>query len=400
MLASFPCESSKSVSLLNMAGNQPVQTAQPDLSQIAAGALSSASSSSTPINLAERQVEKKDPYLYEFPSHYTITLANNQTVDLSGVKVPLSNIFRGGINWGGGSCKMMAQAMQAFGNPPRVFNLPLCICAALNPNFSIIELYSTEETVEPLKNVRNLLSDKIQEGVTHFYIPVDMNNHASLVALIVSGNTAAFRFYDSYKHQNLDSRYFNNTIFLDFLKSLVPSSLTIDERWVVLHPLDQGGENSHGCGYYTVYTALLLTQSEELRNRPTFDAPLYDETHDLRIRAELVVRTLIAYGIDYVDPCTDELGKRDGIFSRLGLADLEILISQLKPRMPIIYSRPRLEATITSMLSGLNKPQQQNGTSAPANSLVAGPEFIYLTNCQDVQDYLRRLRTASASLTS
>ena len=90
-----------------------------------------------------------------------------------------------------------------------------------------------------------------------------------------------------------------------------------------------------GCGYYNVYTALMLTQDRNLRNLTSYNAPaLLDEIADQRIRAELAVRSLIFHGIDNVDCSFVALATYNpqGIFSKLEFGTKK-LIEQLKPRL-------------------------------------------------------------------
>ncbi|PJD93052.1 MAG: hypothetical protein CK425_13110 [Parachlamydia sp.] len=125
-------------------------------------------------------------------------------------------------------------------------------------------------------------------------------------------------------------RYQDNKKLIELISTLLsPPVCFVKGDLPVLHLLDQGGEESAGCGYYALYTVLLLKDHVDLRNLTSFnDAPMFDETHDKKIRAELVIRTLLAFGTENV---VHERwsNPRDGIFNRIGSIELGKLIKTL-----------------------------------------------------------------------
>lgn len=54
-------------------------------------------------------------------------LQSGKVVDLSHVSVDLSDIFRGGIGYGGGASRLMAQMMKDIGQEEEVYSLPYCL---------------------------------------------------------------------------------------------------------------------------------------------------------------------------------------------------------------------------------------------------------------------------------
>ncbi len=133
-----------------------------------------------------------------------------------------------------------------------------------------------------------------------------------------------------------DERY--GTKFIEFIQSLLPEFIKLNESHEVLHILDQGDAESAGCGYYTVYTALLLKDDEYMRNLDTksFNGSLlFDQSHDKKIRAELVVRTMLAHGLENIETDFWVLNsqKREHIYDRIEQAveplKREVLLSRL-----------------------------------------------------------------------
>jgi hypothetical protein len=165
-----------------------------------------------------------------------------------------------------------------------------------------------------------------------------LDGHASLATFVISGNTVSLRFYDSLSPDiiSYDERYRNNKKLLDFLKSMVLEPLQLaQELPEVLHLLDQGDEDSWGCGYYTLYTAMLLRDKEHIRQLTSPVDPVFNKTHDKKIRAELAIITLLDRGLGNVDASSWAMNKepRDGVFSRLGV-QLEKLTQDISVKIP------------------------------------------------------------------
>lgn len=289
-----------------------------------------------------RTTEKsaENPHFFQFPEDSSIVLSNGRAVDISLIQMNLYDIFVGGINYGGGGSKMMARAMEAIGNCQPVYNLPVSYEGAIYPDFCRMEMVSTEDSVVPAETVRDMIDSNLKEGYTHFNIPITLNGHASLVSMIIVGGKATFRFYDSLAPEviSYEDRY--SPALIAHLKTLLPEGVELEakEKADVLHILDQGGKSSAGCGYYSVYTALLLKEHEEIRALTSFEgAPLLRDIHDKGIRAELAVRTLLSYGLEKVDLSFRALcqQRRDGIFSRIK-DGLPHLIKQLESRITVL----------------------------------------------------------------
>lgn len=273
-----------------------------------------------------------DNYFFRFPEQTVLTLNNGKTVDVSNIEINLPQIFCGGIGYGGVASKLMTRAMQAIGHGNGVYNLPNSIEGAIYSDYNQIQMISTENKVIPTSPVTEVISKAIEEGFTHINLPLDLNGHASLVTFVISSEGVSLRFYDSLSPNimSYSKRYYENTVLIEFLESFLPETLCLKKGEIeVLHLLDQGGEASSGCGYYTLYTALLLKDNPDFKNYSSNDSLQLDETHDNRIRAELVVRTLLDYGMDNVvfDKWHDI---REGIFNRIGNKELHKLINKLK----------------------------------------------------------------------
>lgn len=279
------------------------------------------------------RVNSKNTILFRFPEKAVLTLNTGKTVDISGIEIDLFQIFKGGIGYGSGASKLSAQAMQAIGHGESVYNLPYCLEGVIRKDFIKIQMISAKDQVIPASSIREIIHEALEKGLTHINLPIDLNGHASLAAIVLSNEgSASLRFYDSLSPSIMSyrERYHDNKALIEFISTLLPSTVCFEKENIsVLHLLDQGGEESAGCGYYALYTALLLKDHVDLRNLTSFnDAPMFDETHDKKIRAELVIRTLLAFGTENVvherwsDP-------RDGIFNRIGSIELEKLIKTL-----------------------------------------------------------------------
>jgi len=269
---------------------------------------------------------------FRFPKDTILTLEKGNTVDISGIGIDLSRIFRGGIGYGGGSAKLMARAMRTIGHGNGVYNLSSTIEGTIREDFKKITMISTEDKVISASHVRDVISKAVEEGFTHINLPIDLNGHASLVTVVISSDGATLRFYDSLSPSimSYSERYHENTTLIEFIKTLLPTTLNLKkEEAEIFHLLDQGGKESAGCGYYTLYTALLLKDNDDLKNLTSFNnSPLLDQTHDKSIRAELVIRTLLDYGLENV--VYDIFDINEGIFNKIGNTELNILIAKLK----------------------------------------------------------------------
>lgn len=279
------------------------------------------------------RVNSEKTWRFRFPENSILTLNTGKTVDISGIEIDLSLIFIGGIGYGSGASKLSAQAMAAIGHGEGVYNLPYCLEGIIHHDFIEIQMISAKDQVIPASNIREIIHEALEKGFTHINLPIDLNGHASLASIVLSNEgSATLRFYDSLSPSIMSyrERYHDNKELIEFISTLLPSTVCFErENISVLHLLDQGGEESAGCGYYALYTALLLKDHADLRNLTSFnDSPLLDETHDKKIRAELVVRTLLAFGTENVvhDRWSDP---RDGIFNRIGSIELGKLIKTL-----------------------------------------------------------------------
>lgn len=284
------------------------------------------------------QTVKHNPYRYHFPENTKIILNSGQSVDISNIDIDLSCIFRGGIGWGGGASKLLSRAMCAIGCRGAVNSLPFCVegSPTLPSPFNKLILVSIEDKEVTGSIVQDRISQLLKHGFSFINIPLNVSGHASLASFIFVNDEVEIRFYDSMSPKDLayDQRY--SEPLIDFLKSLLPDSFNLKtDQPKVLHLLYQGDKDSLGCGYYTTYTALLLKERDGLINLESYDGPpLLDNSHDMQIRAELVVKTLLEYGLEKVDLSFETLinQTREGIFSRIDF-ELEVLVKALRPKL-------------------------------------------------------------------
>lgn len=275
-------------------------------------------------------------HLFTFPPHSTMRLQSGKVVDLSHISVDLSDIFIGGIGYGGGASRLMAQMMRDIGHAEEVYNLAYCIEAfsSQGENAFTSEIITHEDKVVDSHIISLIIKENLAKGFKYFNIPISLDGHASLTSIYFQNETAYIRFYDSLSNEDISYRDRYNQNFIQFIKTLVPSFIDIQHPHEVLHLLDQGGKDSSGCGYYTLHTAILLKERREIRNLSSYaDAPLMDQSYDELIRADLVVRSLLNRDLNQIDTSFSTLSsqRREHIYNRIGFA-VKDLIKQFKQK--------------------------------------------------------------------
>ena len=93
-----------------------------------------------------------------------MTLRNGQVVDISQIQIDLSDIFVGGINYGGGGSKLMAGAMEAIGSCHPVCNLPVMYDGLIRSDVCAMEMVSKEDRTILPDVVSSMISTYLQEG--------------------------------------------------------------------------------------------------------------------------------------------------------------------------------------------------------------------------------------------
>ena len=165
----------------------------------------------------------------------------------------------------------MSHGMETIGNNARVYNLPFCIeglnYKGLNYKHVVYEIVSSENLLAPEERIKNIIKQGIREGYTDINVAKDYSGHASLAHMSIDKRNNKFNlmFFDSYfwSDEQIKTRY-------DDIKQIIEKILPIPmKNYRVYHLLHQGGIRSKGCGYYTVYTALLLKNktAEKLINQ-------------------------------------------------------------------------------------------------------------------------------------
>lgn len=241
---------------------------------------------------------------YTFENGTVVEYGDGKSLDISGISVNLTSEMMciGGIGCMASAAQLMARGMQALGNKNSVYSLPFSVDSLEKKRFRSIDAISTEDRVAEISTVRNEIKLAIDQGFTRFNIPITHNSHASLASFIIkNGSEAELFFYDSLRDDLIDykERYSDN--LCKYVKSLLPESVKTPKSHQVLHLLDQGNEDSTGCGYYTVYTGLLLRDSKDFRNDVFGEKIWFDASHDARIRSLLAVITMLEYGVEKVD---------------------------------------------------------------------------------------------------
>lgn len=286
-------------------------------------------------NLQETNCSRKDDHFVVFARGSSVSYGGKK-FDLTDVKIPMDAIWRGGIGYGGSGTKLLAKTTKILGDSEAVCNLPFCMEDCFNDNPQIVSETDKEAGVEARKYIR----EAIEKGFTHINIPLNMSEHVSLLSIVISEGKASLRFYDSLGPDAISYGERYNDSRLNFIKSMLPESLEIDDKHEVLHLLSQGDVRSSGCGYYALYVAKLITENEYIRNLTSVDPGfcLFDASHDDRIRAELIIKSMLADGLDNVavDPASgrtvgriDNYSRVDALYQKLDCGAALYLRNQL-----------------------------------------------------------------------
>ncbi len=206
---------------------------------------------------------------------------------------------------------MLANGMIAIGSSDLIHNLPFCVeyityRMAYLPVPPVI-VSRKDELVSPdyvVSIIDEIIKRSCHSNLSHtFNIPIEYNNHTLLATIRISKDKQYELFFFDSIYQTNEKHAERYDPLQHFLSECFMFKLT--DPYKVFHVLDQG-DQSNGCGYYSLYTAKLLKDSsiEDLVNR-SYEKPIYNEYDDIRIRAELVVRTMLDHGMENIDVSQD-----------------------------------------------------------------------------------------------
>lgn len=283
---------------------------------------------SSPIHKLQKTEKTPNLSNYRFPENFSLKV-NEQVYDLSNIEIDLSEIQKGGIGRCCIASQVMANGMHAIGHGNGVYNLPFCIEKKYDGGFIFI---SPENKICKNEDIKNIIESAIVNGFSYINIALDIDGHASLVSLKLNEQEAILKFYDSLSPKEFEyaDRYTNELI--SSVQSLLPKAVQLKPGHETLHLLYQGGVQSTGCGYYTIYTAALLKDGEDLKKLTVDSPPIFTPADDPKIRAELALRTLLSYGIENAKKEINQLrtfGKIEHVFQKLGADPLNSLINSI-----------------------------------------------------------------------
>lgn len=221
-------------------------------------------------------------------------------INFEGLQLNTFDILTGGIGYGAIASQLMAHGMKAIGSSDLICNLPFCL-EGIDYSELRCEMVDPDGKAIPNDEFIRHLADKIQDGVSHFNLPLDFNGHASLMhGTVTEIGKIEIVFFDSLSLSEKEYQKRYDSIMIA-LKELLPKEVS---GYTVCHILDQGGKESSGCGYYTLQTAHLLkkkTAKQLLRDYEEEGVYLYSKEDDVGIRCELAIRTILHDGIDSID---------------------------------------------------------------------------------------------------
>jgi hypothetical protein len=222
---------------------------------------------------------------FEFPQKSQIYYSEDRRFDASGLKLDISKMLRGGIGYGANATLLLASGMRAIGSNQQVHNAPFCIHRRNSFDFKDdYKLWS--DAVNDLKPASNIA--EFQRDIRLLNLPLDIDGHASLATIEFKEDfIEEIIFFDSMTNEDVyyDERY--NEELVKAIMKFIPNNNTSSPSYRVVHALYQGGEGSNGCGYYTLFTAMLLKQNPDLITHHPY--LLYDVNHDHLIRASVAL---------------------------------------------------------------------------------------------------------------
>ena len=270
--------------------------------------------------------ENEGAVFYSFPKN---SIISNQ--DVSGLRIDVQEMFRGGIGWGASASKLLAHGMESIGSSKSSFSLPYSL-EGLDSSYGFgvdqltYKFINSSDQEVFTEKVKKFIQERVFEGVSCFSLPLNFNGHASLLHVVISEGEepAKLYYFDSSsedEENEYQERYDSITIAI---KSIFSQPI---DGYGVHHILDQGGPYSKGGGYYTLKTATLLTEKtvvellNEFKSKGTY---LYTQEDDVRIRCECAVQAILHFGHQSVDlekfQYTQEFKT---VFHRLGYAAMK-----------------------------------------------------------------------------
>ena len=160
---------------------------------------------------------------------------------------------------------------------------------------------SMDDKVVSPNIVKQAIEEGIKEGSTFFNIPLLADGHASLISFKISDSCVEVICYDSLEDKEIKYRNRYNSKICDYLARLLPFPLQVHSQPKFMHLLDQGPATSDGCGYYSLYTALLINNNPEIRALDSVSQVIFDKHKDDEIRATMAVITMLSYGLDNIN---------------------------------------------------------------------------------------------------
>lgn len=225
---------------------------------------------------------------FTFPENSWIYFSQDRSLDVSGLALDLRHILIGGLGYGADASLLLAQGMKAVGSTGDIYNAPFCVYRRkLSTNDGYILLNDRVDRAEEVANIGGF-----NRTITTINLPLDIDGHASLASIKLENSIViAIMFYDSLAHDGETYKNFYAERYEENLIRALMKFVANDEAPVpphsVVHALYQGSDESNGCGYYTIFTAMLLKRNPELHLEE--NKPLYGKEHDHLIRASVAL---------------------------------------------------------------------------------------------------------------
>lgn len=222
---------------------------------------------------------------FEFPENSWIYYSDDRSFNVSGLKLDISKMLRGGIAYGANGTTLLASGMRSIGSNNHVYNTPFCVYRR-NTFFIKGDYQLWNDNIDDLKPVANI--GKFEKSIRFLNIPLDIDGHDSLASIeFKEGIATNIIFFDSLKNEDINYRdRYNEELIKAIMKFTSNDSASLLPHRVV-HALYQGREKSNGCGYYALFTAMLVKQNYDLINEHSL--PIYNEENDHMIRASIAL---------------------------------------------------------------------------------------------------------------
>lgn len=182
--------------------------------------------------------------------------------------------------------------MHTIGHRGSIYNVPTCVEIIISQG--TLCLTNHEDAVLDIDTIQEEILRALERGFTKVHFACRLQGHTFLTSVSIKDGLATLTIFDALPEYH--NRYDKDVI--SSIKMLLPDSIALsDSEPTFRHILVNS--KPHLNGYYTLYTALLLTQNEDsgLLDGHMHNTVFYGESDGVAICADWVVRTLLHFHV-------------------------------------------------------------------------------------------------------